>query len=331
MRLVPSEFMMPAVAATSPPPNGPAPQRGNQAWGLYGFVAVAILWSFWPALATMAERWHSDPQYSHGYLVPVFAAVILWLRRDQWDGKREPYWLGIPILLISAVLRWGSATMDVGALDSFALIVAVMGTTLLVGGRKMFAWAWPAIAFLGFMLPLPYSIETALRRPLQRWATVASTYVLQTIGYPALAEGNIIRIDEIRLGVLDACNGLGMLMTFFALSTALAMTLPAPRLDRWILVFSAIPIALISNILRIVATALAYSAVSKEFGDMIMHDFAGWLMMPVALGLAWLELKLLAKIFPLDSNASSSDRPLGPSLVSSSEETRAWRLEVPLR
>lgn len=273
-----------------------------------------MLWSFWPALAVMAERW-TEAQYSHGYLVPIFAGVILWLRRDMWSGSMEPYWLGLPLLAVMAILRCYSAMMSIAALDGIAFLMAVTGLVLLVGGRRMFAWAWPGIAFLAFMLPLPYTIEHALAHPLQRWATLASTYVLQTFGFPVLAEGNTIRMGELRLEVLNACNGLGMLMTFFALSTALAMTLPAPPLDRWILIFSAIPIALISNIVRIVGTGVAYRLVSKEFGDLIMHDLAGWLMMPMAIGFAWLELKLLAKIFPVETDVSSRPRPLGPSLV----------------
>ncbi|MFO0865536.1 MAG: exosortase/archaeosortase family protein [Gemmataceae bacterium] len=308
--------MMSAVASPSPPssPVVPPQEDRSAAWTVFGVLGLAMLWSFWPAISAMSERW-TEAQYSHGFLVPIFAGVILWLRKDMWDGSMEPYWLGLPMLATMAILRAYSAMMSVDALDGIALLLGIAGLVLLVGGKKMFLWSWPGIAFLGFMLPLPYRIEHALAAPLQRWATIASTYVLQTFGFPVLAEGNIIRMGELRLEVLNACNGLGMLMTFFALSTALAMTIQAPPLDRWILVFSAIPIALISNIVRIVATGIAYRLVSKWFGDLIMHDLAGWLMMPLALGIAWLELKLLSKILPIDTDAPSRPRPIGPSLV----------------
>src|SRR5439155_19345193 len=117
------------------------------------------------------------------------------------------------------------------------------GPALLVGGRDFSRWSWPAIAFLGFMLPLPFFLEVSLAHPLRRLATMISTYALQTLSCPALAEGNVILIGDARLGVAEACSGLGMLMTFFALATALAMMVHAPLVDRLILVASAAPIA----------------------------------------------------------------------------------------
>jgi exosortase len=167
------------------------------------------------------------------------------------------------------------------------------------------------------MLPLPFRIESALALPLRRIATEMSTYALQTLGCPANAEGNIIYIDDIRLGVEEACSGLGMLMTFFALATALAMIVRAPLWDRLILVASAIPIAILANVIRITATGIAYHLAGKDssLAQVIYHDLAGWLMMPMALAMLWLELKFLANLLmeapdtaplPLQSNRLST-------------------------
>ena len=63
-------------------------------------LAVALLWSFWPTLGFLAERWSSDPQYSHGFLVPIFAAVVLARRPKPWPmGKPEPLGLLATIML----------------------------------------------------------------------------------------------------------------------------------------------------------------------------------------------------------------------------------------
>ena len=129
--------------------------------------------------------------------------------------------------------------------------------------------------------------------PLRRFATLGATYVLQTFGYPALAEGNIIQIDQIRMGVIDACSGLGMLMTFFALATLMAVTFSGPSLDRWLLVASAAPIAVIANVLRVTVTGIAFASFGGEEHREMIHDVLGWLMMPLALALLWLEFKFL--------------------------------------
>src|SRR4029077_18020581 len=106
-------------------------------------------------------------------------------------------------------------------------------------------WAWPSMVFLAFMVPLPYRIETALGAPLQAIATTASTFLLQTLGFMAFAEGNVIELDEAQIGVADACNGLSMLVTFIALSTAAALVVRRPLVDRLVLVISSIPVALL--------------------------------------------------------------------------------------
>src|SRR6185295_15946667 len=99
-------------------------------------------------------------------------------------------------------------------------------------------WCWPAVAFLAFMLPLPFVLEVALAGRLQSFATFASTYVLQTLGFPALSEGNVIIVNESKIGVAEACNGLGMPVVFFALSTALAFVIVRPLWEKILVLLS---------------------------------------------------------------------------------------------
>jgi exosortase len=269
----------------------------RQAWLTAAGLGLALLWCYWPTLEAMAERWARDAQYSHGFLVPVFALFVLWVRRPLLRGvQARPHWWGLPLLLAGVSLRLAAASMDIAPLDPFSLLPTLAGLVLLVGGVGVFRWAWPAIAFLGFMLPLPFQVEAALAQPLRRVATVASTYALQTFGLPALSEGNIILLDQARLGVIDACNGLGMLVTFFALATAMALVVRAPLADKLVIIVSAIPIALVVNIVRITATGVAHYTVGSGFANLIMHDLAGWLMMPLALVLLWLELRFLGRL-----------------------------------
>src|ERR1043165_8141540 len=263
-------------------------------------LAIVLIATHWPTLGTMAERWMHDPQYSHGFIVPIFALVVLWFRRDRLAGVTwEPSWLGLPLLAVGIVLRFIAVRADFDPLYALSLLPTAFGLVLLVGGRSFLGWSWPALAFLAFMLPLPFTLETALALPLRRVATEMSTYSLQTLGLPAIAEGNVILVEDMKLGVEEACSGLGMLMTFFALATALAMIVRAPLTDRFILIASAIPIAILANVIRITATGVAYYFGGKDspVAEVIYHDLAGWLMMPLALAMLWGELKLLQRLF----------------------------------
>jgi exosortase len=243
----------------------------------------------------MADRWSNDPQYSHGFLVPVFAAVVLWQRRDRRPKALRPAWGGLAVLAAAVALRLLGAYLGVEALDAYSLLPALGGLCLLLGGWPALRWAWPAVAFLGFMMPLPFTLDMLLAHPLRRLATAASTYCLQTLGLPAVAEGNIIHIDAVRLGVVEACSGLGMLMTFFALATALALLLERRLADKLIIVASAVPIAVIANVARITLTGVAHYEWGPRAGD-LLHTWAGWFMMPLALALLWLELRFLDRL-----------------------------------
>ena len=146
------------------------------------------------------------------------------------------------------------------------------------------------------MIPLPYFIDTSLAQPLQFLATEASTYVLQTLGLPALSEGNIIIINEHQIGIVEACSGLRMLMVFFALSTGMALVIRAPLGDKLFLVASSVPIALAVNVVRITATGVLTETTSSQVAHVFYHDVAGYAMPVMALGLLWLEWKVLARL-----------------------------------
>jgi exosortase len=255
-------------------------------------VAALALWAYWPTLVEMGWRWAHDPQYSHGYLVPIFTGYLLWLRRGRLQSSQlRPAAWGLALLAGAVALRLVGTYFHYGYLDQVSLLPAIAGIVTLMGGRVALAWSWPAIAFLAFMVPLPHTWSLALSAPMQSIATVSSTFLLQVLGRPAIAEGNIIQLNEIELGIVEACSGLRMLVVFFALSTAVALLIRKPLWEKVFIATSAIPIALASNILRITITGICYELLGNGYGGDLFHDVAGWLMMP--LGLAFLALEML--------------------------------------
>lgn len=181
--------------------------------------------------------------------------------------------------------------------DLLSILPFVAGVFLLAGGWHAIRWTWPAIAFLTFMLPLPYSLEVALRDPLRKIGTKVSTYVMQTIGLPAIAEGNVIVVGDARIGVTEACSGMSMLMVFFAFSTAMALFIrERPIWEKLLVVASAVPIAIIANVTRITVTGILYATGFAEIADAFFHDFAGWMMIPLAFAILSIELMLASRI-----------------------------------
>ncbi len=218
---------MPRTDAEPTPNDAPKPP----VWPL-AVLGVLLLWAYLPMLGVFADKWLNDPQYSHGLLVPFFSAYLI--RRAWRDGPvtMQPMpILGCAVLVVVLALRAIAGSLLFHQLDAASLLLALAGISLAIGGWSLLKRTGPAIAFLIFMIPLPYELERNVGQPLKVTATVCSTFMLQTLGQPALRDGNVILIDEVRLGVVDACSGLKMLMTFAAFSVGAVLLLRRSRFE----------------------------------------------------------------------------------------------------
>src|SRR5262249_51240962 len=141
-------------------------------------------------------------------------------------------WVGVALLAAAVLARVAASVFAIDWLEHASFLPAILGVVWLTCGPRVTLWAWPAAVLMLFVLQWPWQVDQLLTHPLRRLATVCSTFALQTLGVPALARGNIIVINDTEIGVVEACSGLGMLMTFFALSTAVAFAVKRPRLDK---------------------------------------------------------------------------------------------------
>jgi exosortase len=276
-------------------------------------LLVLLCYSYFNSLSGLwLNYWNSD-QYSHGYIVPVLAGVLLWLR---WDptlpttmshiATSARLWGGL-LLALGLALRLAAAHMGMETPDMISFIPCLAGVLLMAGGWSLFRWVAPVVLFLCFMFPLPHRIEQAILMPLKDFATLCSYYLLQATGFEAYREGNIIFISGIPMGVVDACSGLRMLTVFLALCAAVAMIIQRPLWERIAIFLSAVPIAIAVNVLRITSTGMAYhfSGAESDWVHYIFHDNAGLMMMPLAMLLLYLEITLLGMFF-LESDIEPS-------------------------
>ena len=266
--------------------------------GLIAAWSGLLVWAYWPTLAFLHEKWAGDPQYSHGYLVPLFSAYLLHQNRSRFlqTPARPWLWFGGGILFVALALRLLAGGLLFHQLDALALLIAIAGLVLAFGGPTILRLSAPAILFLAFAIPLPYELERNVGGPLKTAATVASTYLLQTCGLPAIAEGNLILIDDVRLGVVDACSGLKMLLTFAAFSVGAALLHSRSWFERGMVLLGIVPVAMLANVLRITATGITHTIVHDKATNDWLHDVYGWCMMPLGLGLLALELWILKRL-----------------------------------
>ena len=295
----------------APPPQSVNAAYNNQAWNtwiLFGVLLIFLVIGYWNALQVAASAW-SHALYSHGWLIPVIAVGLLWLRKEPYrpfpDNQR---WFGVGLLLTSLLFRLLMAHFGFESLNHLTFVPAVASLFLIAGGWPMFRWGAPVVFILFFMFPLPWSIENMLLAPMQEWATICSNFMLQTLGFESYRTGNVINIANVPLNVVDACSGLRMTTIFLALSISLVLIAQREWWENLIILVCAIPIALIVNITRITVTGIGYSLVGVGgTTEKLIHDWSGFAMVPMALILLWAVLQLLTLLFyEVDTNTQAT-------------------------
>lgn len=287
------------------PSNSAAPATQPRLALWQGAAIVAVLgWAYLPMLRVFADKWVNDPQYSHGLLVPFFSAFLIW---RAWKGqaltlKPLPV-LGCGLLVTILAMRAAAGALLFHQLDAASLLLALVGVALAFGGLPLLKLTGPGIMFLVFMIPLPYELERNVGAPLKTAATVSSTYLLQTLGQPAIRDGNLILLDEVRLGVVDACSGLKMMVTFAAFSVGAVLMMARSRFEKLMVLLGVAPIAVLTNVLRITATGVSFAFITDKGTRDFLHDAYGYLMMPIGLALLWGEVWVLKRLVVTEPQA----------------------------
>lgn len=288
------------VADTAPPSRAaadPAPARARRLgeWCLAAaLLAGALLWSHWPILTELWKNWNNDPNYSVGRLVPLVALYLLWTERENLRrlAPRASAW-GLALIAGGQALRWYGFAHLHESLERYAFIITFAGVVwLMLGTRILWRLRW-LLAFLFLMVPLPGRVHNAIAGPLQEAASASTAWVLELTGLRILREGNILLLNgETPVGVAEACSGLRMLMAFLVISAAFAYLVRRPRWQKITLLLSGVPIAVVCNLVRLSLTAYLHLWADETFIN-FFHDFAGLLMMPLAILLLLLEVRLL--------------------------------------
>ena len=248
---------------------------------------AALILAFAPTLWDLGVDWWTDSNYSHGFLVPVISGYLIWKKRERLmalmnSPERTVGWAGTATLTIAAL--WFA--LGSGAAEYFtarvAFVLAVAGVTMSVCGKGVFRAIWFEIAFLLFMIPIPYVIYYALTTPLQLFATKLSMVALSVVGVPAVQEGNVIHLEGISLEVAEACSGIRSMISLAALGALWAWSVSARPVGKAILFLATVPIAIATNVFRVFMTALLAYASDVAVTEEPTHSIMGMSVFVVA-------------------------------------------------
>lgn len=259
-----------------------------------GILGAATLIAYVPTIMWMYDRWtEQGTYYSHGFLVPFISAYIVWTKRKELARApvRPLTRLGWMLFGAGIIIHLLSALICVYFTSAFSMFFVLAGLILLFFGKDYLKALWFPLAFLGFMMPLPLVAIANISFRLKIFAAQMATAVVNGIGIPAMRDGSIIRTMHSYLVVEDPCSGIRSLIALIALGTLMAYFTPISRVKKAVLFVSAVPIAVSTNVIRIVALTLASEIYGTKFAMGWFHDTMGILVFVFA----FIGLSVVAK------------------------------------
>jgi exosortase D (VPLPA-CTERM-specific) len=269
----------------------------KRAWAFGSIATLLVLVAFGGSLIELVHRWTTQEEYSHGFLVPLVTAWLLWMRRDAlFTSIARPAWSG-PILILAAMLMHAIGQLSaIYILSQLAFIIALFGIILAVGGFPLLQIALIPTAFLIFAIPLPYFIDASLSLELQLLSSRLGVAVISFFQIPVYLEGNLIDLGTYKLQVVDACSGLRYLFPLLSISFLTAYLFQAPLWQRALLLFSSIPITIMMNGLRIGIIGVTVDRWGPQAAEGALHFFEGWIIFAASALLLAAEAGILVKV-----------------------------------
>jgi len=236
-----------------------------------------------PVFIDLVRDWIRDDNYSHGFLIIPISVFLFYRKRHELTFPALPSNWGIVVFIAGAIgIIFGTAASEYFT-TRFSLVLIITGLSLYYLGKTNFRKVWFSFFFLLFMIPIPAIIYYSATLPMQLLASKVTDNLLQLIGVPSVRQGNIIYLTEYTLEVAEACSGLRSLTTLMALGALYGnLTLPG-KVRPVILFFSAIPIAIVANIIRLLFTAIGAYAVSVKLAEDFLHELSGMMVFISAL------------------------------------------------
>lgn len=282
-----------------------ARSRGlGPSWEL-GALGLLLLGLYSSVLRHLVVQWWSDPNFSHGFFVPLFSIFVVWQERARLRKiPSRPSWSGL------AILALGMCTLIVGQMGAelflarTSLLIVLAGLIVLFYGWTIFRALLFPWAFLFLMVPMPAIVFNQITFPLQLLASRVSAAILPVFGVPILREGNVINLPSMALEVAEACSGIRSLMSLVTLSIIYGYLLEKRLWVRYLLAIASVPIAVAANSVRIIGTGLLVQYWDPEKAEGYFHASWGWLIFVISLVLLYGLHALIGWIWPEGSERS---------------------------
>lgn len=269
-------------------------------WGLFWLLAMSIAAGvfFSHGVVILLDAW-SEPEYSHGPLIPVLSGIMFLRELKQFPpqpGPKSDRWQGVIVVVMAILLAAMGKLLKIDSFEAYAIIVWIAGVILISFGWHTGKHFWPSVLHLVFMLPLPGMLYYEVSTFLQLVSSELGVWFLRLANVPVYLNGNIIDLGVLKLHVAEACSGLRYMFPIMSFSYIFAVLYQGPTWHKIVLLLAAAPIAILMNSIRIAMAGILMQYFGPEWLEGFTHLFEGWVIFIASIiilfGIAWLMLKL---------------------------------------
>jgi EpsI family protein len=269
---------------------------------------AALAGCYGAVIAGLAYTWVTSAVYSYGLAVLPIAAYMVWTKSNHLRSlpPTPDYVLGLPVVALGlSVLAAGHIAL-LTSLQQASLVITAAGLILLLFGRATFACLWFPLAYVTLSFPIWDAPIGWLQPPSQWLSGRIAVGLLQSIGTPAVQEGNLIALRTVTLDVLRECSGVNQLLAVVAMALPAGFMFLSGFVRHVTLVGISIVCAYLSNGARI--ALVGYMAVrGLSDGDLRgLHLFQGLLVSALCYGVIIGCFSLLATKQPSAKSEEST-------------------------
>ncbi len=250
----------------------------------YPYIIGAVILAFnLSVLRALIADWIRDDNYSHGFFIIPISIFLFWRRRSELTFPAKPSGWGLALFIAGCFgLLFGIAASEYFT-TRVGLVMIVTGVALHHLGTANFRAVWFPFFFLLFMIPIPAIIYYSATLPMQLFASGITENFLSLLGVQSYRLGNIIHLPDYALEVTEACSGLRSLMTLMALGALYGYMFLPGKVVPTLLFVATVPIAVATNMFRLIFTALAAYAISPKIAEDFLHELSGLMVFVIAL------------------------------------------------
>ncbi|WP_424930053.1 VPLPA-CTERM-specific exosortase XrtD [Amaricoccus tamworthensis] len=278
-------------------------------FGLFLLCCLGALPVFWSGLVHLGEAW-SRPEYSHGPVIPVLS-FYMYLRELKAvpppTGPVTDRWPGLALIALGLLAAIAGNLVGIPDIVTYGLIVWIGGLVLVGFGWSRGILFWPAVLHLVFMLPLPNMIYWNVTIALQFLSSEIGVWLLRVLQVPVYLEGNVIDLGTYKLQVAEACSGLRYMFPIMSFTYVFAVLYRGPVWHKLVLLFSAVPIAVLMNSFRIGVIGFLVDRKGIEQAEGFLHVFEGWVIFLTCIAILFAMAVLMQRL-------SGDKRHLGDAL-----------------